>query len=54
MWIGQVLRMYGVDWKLIKGMKSFYFGNRVSVRINVKLSNWFEIKDDVRQWCTVI
>lgn len=34
----QVLRVYGADGKILKGIKSFYGGCRESVRINGKLN----------------
>lgn len=39
--------LYGINEKLIKGIKSFYAGSTASIRINCKLSNQFDINGGV-------
>lgn len=45
----QTLRLFCVDGKLFNNMKKVYVGGQASVRINGKLSNWFDIKGDVKE-----
>ena len=48
-----MLKIYGVDGKLLKGIKSFYTGSKACVRINGKRSEWFEVKGGLRQGCVM-
>lgn len=45
----QVLRMHGVDMKLLEGIKSFNVGSRKRIKINSKLRNWSDNKGSERQ-----
>src|SRR5277367_2527837 len=49
----QVLRMYGVESKLLNGIKSFYDGSRACVRVDNNTSEWFDVKTGVRQGCVI-
>ena len=44
-----VLRMYGVEGKLMKAVKSFYEGSEACVRIGRKEGEWFPVKVGLRQ-----
>ena len=49
----QVLSMYGVSGKLLEGIKSLHEGSKACVRVNGTLSEWFEIKNGVKQGCVM-
>ncbi len=47
------LRMYGVRLKLFEGIESFYENRSASVRVNIELSESFNVKVGVRQGCVM-
>ena len=51
MW--RVLRMYGVDGKLLRGIKSFYDESEACVRVCRRESDWFSVKVGLRQGCVM-
>ena len=48
-----VLPEYGVNGKLLDAIKSLYVNCRAAVRIDGKLSDWFDVNNGVRQGCTI-
>lgn len=48
-----VLAEYGVNGKLLEAIKSLYVNCRAAVRIDGRLSEWFDVKNGVRQGCTI-
>jgi len=49
----RVLDMYGVNGKLLNGIKSFYFGSKACLRVNGTISEWFDVKVGLRQGCVM-
>ena len=49
----QVLRVYGVGGKLLKGVQSFYNESRACVRSESGYSEWFDVKVGLRQGCVM-
>ena len=49
----QVLRMYGVGGKLLKGVQSFYVNSRACVRVGKEVSEWFPVRVGLRQGCVM-
>ena len=49
----QVLMIYGVDGRLLKGIKSLYDESEACVRVNRMESEWFKIGNGVRQGCVM-
>ena len=47
MW--QMLRVYGVEEKLLKAMQSFYVDSRACVRVGNDVSEWFSVNISLRQ-----
>ena len=47
------LRMYGVDGKLMRGIKSFYDESEACVRVCRRESDWFSVKFGLRQGCVM-
>ena len=48
-----VLRMYGVGGRLLRGVKSFYTDSRACVRVGQSESEWFPVKVGLRQGCVM-
>jgi hypothetical protein len=46
----EVLEEYGVEMGLIEAVRSMYDECKAYVRVNGMLSEWFEVKQGVRQW----
>ena len=51
MW--NVLRLYGVDGKLLSAVKSLYVGSKACVRVGNEMSEWFPVKVGLRQGCVM-
>ena len=51
MW--QLLRVYGVGGKLLKGVQSFYVGSRACVCMGDDVSEWFPVNVRLRQGCVM-
>jgi hypothetical protein len=49
----EVLEEYGVEMGLVRAVKSMYDGSKACVRVNGMLSEWFEVKQGVRQGCVI-
>lgn len=47
----EVLKEYAVNSWLLKAIKAIYEGSKVSVRLNVQLSDLFDIRQDFRYGC---
>ena len=45
----QMLRVYGVEGKLLKAVQSFYVERRTSVRVGNDVSEWFPVNVGLRQ-----
>ena len=48
-----IVKMYGVNEKLVKAMQSFYSGSKACVRVGRKESEWFDVKVGLRQGCVM-
>ena len=42
MW--NVLRLYGIGGRLLRGVKSFYVGSKACVRVGNEVSEWFPVR----------
>ena len=51
MW--QVMRIYGIGGKVLRGIMSFYDDGRACVRVGGKVSDSFEVKMGLRQGCVM-
>ena len=51
MW--QMLRVYGVEGKLLKAVQSFYVDSRACVRVGNDVSEWFPVNVGLRQGCVI-
>ena len=51
MW--KVLKMYGIEGKLLEAIKSFYDGSKACVQIDNIMSEWFDVKVGLRQGCVM-
>ena len=38
-----VLRLYGIGGRLLRGVKSFYVGSKACVRVGNAMSEWFPV-----------
>ena len=48
-----VLRLYGIDGKLLGAVKSLYDGSEACVRVGDEVSEWFPVRMGVRQGCVM-
>ena len=51
MW--NVLRLYGIGGRLLRGVKSLYVGSKVCVRVWNEVSEWFPVRVGLRQGCAM-
>ena len=51
MW--NVLRLYGIGGRLLRGVKSFYIGSKACVRVGNEVSEWFPVRAGLRQGCVM-
>ena len=49
MW--NVLRLYGIGGRLLRGVKSLYVGSKACARIGNEVSEWFPVRVGLRQRC---
>ena len=49
----QMLRVCGVEGKLLKVGQSFYIDNRACVRVVIDVSEWFPVNVGLRQGCVM-
>ena len=52
MW--NVLRVYGIGGRLLRGVKSLYVGSKASVRVGNEVSEWFPVRVGLRQGCVML
>ncbi len=48
-----VLRLHGLDGRLLKRVKSFYVNSRACVRIRNGVSDWFPVRVGLQQGCVM-
>ena len=51
MW--NVLRLYGIGGRLLRGVKSLYVGSKACVRVRNEVSKWFPVRVGLRQGCVM-
>ena len=51
--MGHMLRVYGVEGKLLKAVQSFYVDSRVCVWVGNEVSEWFPVNVGLRQGCVM-
>ena len=51
MW--NVLRVYGIGGRLLRGVKSLYVGSKACVRVGNEVSEWFPVRVGLRQGCVM-
>ena len=51
MW--QMVRVYGVDGKLLKAVQSFYIDSRACIRVADDVSEWFPVYVGLSQGCVM-
>ena len=51
MW--NVLRVYGIGGRLLRGVKSLYVGSKACVRVGNEVSEWFPVSVGLRQGCVM-
>ena len=51
MW--NVLRLYGIGGRLLRGVKSLYVGSKACVRVGNEASEWFPVRVGLRQGCVM-
>ena len=51
MW--NVLRLYGIGGRLLRGVKSLYVGSKAWVRVGNEVSEWFPVRVRLRQGCVM-
>ena len=51
--VWNVLRLYGIGGRLLRGVKSLYVGSKACVRIRNEVSEWFPVRGGVRQGCVM-
>ena len=51
MW--NVLRLYGIGGRLLRGVKSLYVGSKACVRVGNEVSEWFPVRVGLRQGCVM-
>ena len=49
----QMLRVYGVGGKLLKGIQNFYADSRACVRVGMDVSEWFPVNVGLRRGCVI-
>ena len=52
MW--NVLRLYGIGGRLLRGVKSMYDGSKACVRVGNEVSEWFPVRVGLRQGCVIL
>ena len=52
MW--NVLRLYGIGSRLLRGVKSLYVGSKACVRVGNEVSKWFPVSVRLRQGCMML
>ena len=48
-----VLRLYGIGCRLLRGVKSLHFGSKACVRVGNEASEWFPVRVGLRQGCVM-
>ena len=51
MW--NVLRLYGIGGRLLRGVKSLCVGSKACVRVGNEVSEWFPVRVGLRQGCVM-
>ena len=51
MW--NVLQLYGIGGRLLRGVKSLYVGSKACVRVGNEVSEWFPVRVGLRQGCVM-
>ena len=51
--VWDVLRLYGIGGRLLRGVKSLYVGSETCVRVGNELSEWFPVRVGLRQGCVM-
>ena len=51
MW--NVLGLYGIGGRLLRGVKSLYVGSKACVRVGNGVSEWFPVRVGLRQGCVM-
>ena len=51
MW--NVLRLYGIGGRLLRGVKRLYVGSKAYVRVGNEVSEWFRMRVRLRQGCVL-
>ena len=51
MW--NVLRLYGIGGRLLRGVRSLYVGSKACVRVENEVSEWFPVRVGLRQRCVM-
>ena len=51
MW--NVLKLYGIGGRLLRGVKSLYVGSKACVRVGNEVSEWFPVRVGLRQGCVM-
>ena len=52
MW--NVVRLYGIGGKLLRGVKSLCVGSKACVRVGNEESEWFPVRVGLRQGCVML
>ena len=52
MW--NVLRLNGINGRLLRGVKSLYVGSKACVRVGNEVSEWFLVRVGLRQGCVIL
>ena len=52
MW--NVLRLYRIGGRLLRGVKSLYVGSKACVRVGNEVSEWFPVRVGLRQGCVML
>ena len=52
MW--NVLRLYGIGGRLLRGVKRLYVGSKACVRVGNEVSEWFPVRVGLRQGCVML
>ena len=51
MW--NVLRLYGIGGRLLRGVKSLYAGSKACVRVGNEVNEWLPVRVGLRQGCVM-
>ena len=51
--MGNILRVYGIGGRLLRGVKSLYVGSKACVRVGNEVSEWFPLRVGLRQGCVM-